>query len=110
MEEPGDPMSKSLDLKLDNIHADPRRSREFILADAKDADMAFGLASPGTAPAPGRPRSLSDYRDQVREIARQGLVDIMLMSASTSELLTIKERLFENSHVTPAVRADHTTE
>src|SRR3954469_1167031 len=98
-------MNKSLDLKLANIHRDPHRAREFILADAKDADMAFGLASPGKDPATGRTRSLADYRDQVREIARQGLVDIMLMSASTSELLTIKERLFESSQVTPAVRA-----
>jgi hypothetical protein len=46
----------------------------------------------------------------MREVARQGLIDIMLMSASTSELLTIKERLFANSHITPAVRANDTTD
>src|ERR687890_582676 len=46
----------------------------------------------------------------MREIVRQGLVDIMLMSASTSEVLTIRERLFENSHVTPAARANDTTD
>jgi hypothetical protein len=34
----------------------------------------------------------------------------MLMSASTSEVLTINERLFEKSHVTPAVRANDTTD
>jgi hypothetical protein len=34
------------------------------------------------------------------------LIDIMLMSASTSEQLTIKERLFDNSHITPAARAN----
>ena len=34
----------------------------------------------------------------------------MLMSASTSELLTIEERLFDSSHVTPAVRANDTTD
>jgi hypothetical protein len=34
----------------------------------------------------------------------------MLMSASTSESLTIKERIFENSRVTPAVRANDTTD
>src|SRR5688500_11722118 len=100
---------KSLDQKLANIHADPGRARDFVLADAKDADMAFGLASPGTDPVTGRTRSLADYRDQMREIVRQGLVDIMLMSASTSELLTIRERLFEHSDVTPAVRANDTT-
>ena len=58
----------------------------------------------------GKMRSLAEYRDQMREIVKQGLVDIMLMSASTSELLTIRERLFENSHVTPAVRANDTTD
>jgi hypothetical protein len=34
----------------------------------------------------------------------------MLMSASSSEILTIKERLFDNSTVTPAVRANDTTD
>ena len=40
-------MQKSLDRKLAAIHADPSGSREFILADAKDADMAFGIGAPG---------------------------------------------------------------
>jgi hypothetical protein len=103
-------MQKSLDTKLSNIHADPHGARDFILADAKDADMATGLSAPGKDARTGRPRSLADYRDQMREVTRQGLVDIMLMSASTSELLTIRERLFDNSHVTPAVRANDTTD
>jgi hypothetical protein len=34
----------------------------------------------------------------------------MLMSASTSELLTIKERIFDSSSVTPAVRANDATD
>ena len=55
-------------------------------------------------------RSLADYRDQMREIVRQGLVDIMLMSVSTSEVLTVKERLFEDSAVTPAVRVNDSTD
>jgi len=101
---------KSLDQKLANIRANPSGAKDFILADAKDADMAAGLAATGKDPATGRPRSLAEYRDQMREIVRQGLVDIMLMSASTSEVLTIHERLFNNSHVTPAVRANDTTD
>ncbi|MEX2285333.1 MAG: GAF domain-containing protein, partial [Gemmatimonadota bacterium] len=51
-------------------------------------------------------RTLAEYREQIRQIARQGLVDIMLMSASTNDLLTLQERLFESSHVTPAARAN----
>src|SRR2546429_6186717 len=101
---------KSLDAKISNIRSNPTRAKDFILADAKDADMAFGLASPGKDPNTGKTRSLQDYRDQMREIIRQGLVDIMLMSASSSELLTIKERLFDGSRVTPAVRANDTTD
>src|SRR3954468_21607381 len=103
-------MPKSLDAKLARIHADPAGSRDFILADAKDADMATGLAATGKDARTGKHRSLADYRDQMREVLKQGLVDILLMSASTSELLTIRERLFENSTVTPAVRANDTTD
>src|SRR5258708_35437441 len=101
---------KTLDEKLARIHADPSGRKDFILADAKDADMASGLAATGKDPVTGKPRSLSEYRDQMREIARQGLVDIVLMSASTSEVLTIKERLFEQSRITPAFRANDTTD
>ncbi len=107
-------MVKSLDRKLEAIHADPHGCREFILADAKDADMAFGIGAPGKSPEAHsgelRLRTLAEYRDQIRAISHQGLVDIMLMSASTSYQLTIQERLFENSHVTPAIRANDTTD
>ena len=101
---------KSLDQKLANIRANPSASKDFILADAKDADMAAGLAAPGKDARTGKTRSLAEYRDQMREITRQGLVDIMLMSASTSEVLTIRERLFDNTAVTPAARANDTTD
>ena len=39
-------MKKSLDAKLAAIHANPG-CREFIIADAKDADMALGIGAPG---------------------------------------------------------------
>jgi hypothetical protein len=99
-----------LDQKVANIRANPSGAKDFILADAKDADMAAGLAATGKDAATGKMRSLSEYRDQMREIVKQGLVDIMLMSASTSDQLTIKERLFEDSRITPAVRANDTTD
>jgi hypothetical protein len=107
-------MEKSLDRKLAAIHADPSGSKEFIIADAKDADMAFGVGAPGQSPemhaGEVRMRTLAEYRAQVREIVHQGLVDIMLMSASTNDVLTIQERLFDNSHVTPAARANDTSD
>jgi hypothetical protein len=101
---------KTLDQKLARLRANPA-CQDFILADAKDGDMGLGLACPGRNPAE-RPayRSLAEYRDFMREITRQGLVDIMLMSASSSELLTIRERLFEGSAVTPAARANDSTD
>jgi len=106
-------MQKSLDTKLARILANPS-CKDFILADAKDADMAFGLASPGHSPEcqtnEGRFRTLAEYRQIMRDIVQQGLVDIMLMSASSSEVLTIQERLFDNSHITPAIRANDTTD
>lgn len=109
----GGAVDKSLDRKLAAIHANPN-SREFILADAKDADMAFGIGAPGQSPEAHtgelRLRTLEEYREQMRLITRQGLVDIMLMSASSNYALTIRERLFENSAVTPAIRANDTTD
>jgi hypothetical protein len=109
----GGAVDKSLDRKLAAIHANPN-CREFILADAKDADMAFGIGAPGQSPEAHtgelRHRTLEEYREQMRLITRQGLVDIMLMSASSNYALTIRERLFENSAVTPAIRANDTTD
>jgi hypothetical protein len=106
-------MQKSLDQKLTRILADPS-CRDFILADAKDADMAWGLAAPGRSPeqygGEARFRTMDEFRQIMREIVAQGLIDIMLTSASVNEVLTIEERLFDNSHITPAVRANDTTD
>lgn len=104
---------KSLDRKILRILADPMCG-DFILADAKDADMAGGMASCGKSPehhaSEARYRSIQEYRQLIRDNVKQGLVDIMLMSASTNEALTIEERLFDNSHITPAARANDTTD
>src|SRR6476659_7074434 len=101
---------KSLDQKLANIRRDPSGAKDFSLADAKDADMATGLAATGVDARTGKRRSLAEYRDQMREVLKQGLVDILLMSASTCDQLAISERLFEQSAVTPAARANDTTD
>lgn len=100
---------KSLDLKLDLLWLD-HASNAFILADAKDADMAFGLASPGCDPATGRLRTMAEYRQLIREIVKQGLIDIALMSASSADLLAGEENLFHTSKVTPATRANDSTD
>ncbi len=121
-------MNKSLDVKLAEIRSNPR-SRAFILADAKDADMAFGVRAPGpraylarrgARPAQFSPevwsrdefgyRNLPEFLDIIREMVHQGIVDIMLMSAYVSEQLAIKEGLFRDCQVTPAARANDTTD
>jgi hypothetical protein len=53
---------------------------------------------------------MADFRDQIREIVRQGAVDIMLASVSTMDALAHRERLFDSSDVTPAVRANDATD
>src|SRR5438094_2213115 len=97
-------VSKALDAKLARIHADPRGAKDFILADAKDADMALSIGAPGRSPeAHGgevRYRTLQEFRAIIQQIVEQGLIDIMLMSAHTNEILNIDKRIFDQSHVT----------
>src|SRR5437868_12540434 len=101
-------VEKALDQKLKRIHADPTGCKEFILADAKDADMALAIGAPGKSPEAHGPelryRSLAEFREIIEQIVEQELVDIMLMSASTSEVLTIHKKFFAQSPVTPAAR------
>ena len=107
-------VEKTLDRKLQRIHADPHGCKDFILADAKDADMAMAIGAPGKSPEAHSGelhyRSLAEYRAIIEQVVAQGLVDIMLMSASTSEALTIHKRIFDHSPVTPAARANDTTD
>ncbi len=109
---------KRLDEKLARIRAGQATRSDFIIADAKDADLALGLTAPG--PGEQRPRlrqvpggcwkTLEDYRAQIRDVVAQGLVDIVLLSASNIEQLAMRERLFEHSPITPAGRANDTTD
>lgn len=99
--------------KLERIRENPA-SREFILADARDADMAWGVPSPGKVyppPANGeRFRTMPEFHEQIRAVARQGIVDILLASISTMSRLAHRERLFDTLDVTPAVRINDTSD
>jgi hypothetical protein len=110
---------KRLDEKLERIRKDPVNCRDFIIADAKDADMGFGI----TAPGPERDRcshpynesdgcwkTLANYREQIRSVIAQDIVDIVLLSASNLEQLGIREQLFSHSSITPAARANDTSD
>ncbi|MCB1332469.1 MAG: hypothetical protein KDK26_02210 [Roseivivax sp.] len=99
---------KRLDEKLDRIRSGAYSPRDFIIADAKDGDMAFGCATPGKGPD-GRMKPLRAYRDDIVKVVDSDLADIMLMSLSSAE--GMHERgLFAGSAVTPAVRLNDTTD
>jgi hypothetical protein len=104
---------KSLDEKLARIRSGAFRPTDFVIADAKDGEMGFGLTAPGPRRAPdGTPfghGTKAAYLDKMREMTRSGLVDIMLTSASAAETLAA-EGLFADSPVTPAVRLNDTTD
>ncbi|MEI8342330.1 MAG: hypothetical protein WCH43_12455 [Verrucomicrobiota bacterium] len=110
---------KRLDQKLANILNGSTSAKDFIIADAKDADMAFGITAPGPQTngcrhgyneSEGCWKTLGQYRDQIRAVIAQDIVDIMLLSASNLEQLGMRERLFENSAITPAARANDTSD
>jgi DhnA family fructose-bisphosphate aldolase class Ia len=101
---------RTLDQKLAAIHAGKYTPADFIIADAKDGDIGFGRAAP--VPYPDdltRYTPRATHLQNIRDMTKSGLVDIMLMSASTGERLS-KEGLFEASPVTPAIRLNDTTD
>lgn len=105
---------KRLDEKLRRIRAGLYTPADFILADAKDADMAFGIATPGPVRRPdGAPtdrfRPLKALQDGIETVTRSDLVDIMLMSLNSAEVMH-ERGLFTGSQVTPAVRLNDTTD
>ena len=104
---------KRLDEKLARIRAGQYRKQDFIIADAKDPDMGPSLTWTGPKREPDgswtRYRTREEFLDQIRAIVRQGIVDIMLMSASNMERLT-DEGLFKDSPVKPVIRANDTSD
>ncbi|MEQ8847253.1 hypothetical protein [Botrimarina sp.] len=105
-------MHERLRSKLDRIRNDPACG-EFVLADAKDSDMAWGVEAFGARAShsgEGRPLTKPEFLADARTVVAQGKIDILLASVSTMSVLAHQERLFESSDVTPAVRANDTTD
>ena len=105
---------KNLDLKLARIRSGAYKPQDFILADAKDAEMAFCLQAPGPArDASGNllptTADRAAYLQAMREMTRSGRIDILLASVSTAEILS-QEGVFTDSPVTLAVRFNDTTD
>lgn len=102
-----------LDEKLARIRAGAYTRADFIIADAKDPDM--GPSIPGAGPlrdkdgTVGRFRTRPEFLDSVRAIVEQDIVDIMLTSASSLELLN-EAGVYQGSKVKPAIRANDTTD
>lgn len=98
----------SLDQKLENIRAGRYRPDDFIIADAKDGDMGFGRWAPGTVPGGNALKSRAEYLQAMEEMAESGLIDILLTSASTAEILT-QRGLYARTGVKPAIRLNDST-
>lgn len=101
---------KTLDRKLAAIRSGAYTHADFIIADAKDGDIGFGTTAPGPdRDNPGRFKTRAAHLAAIREMTESGLVDVMLMSASTAERLS-EEGIFRKSRVTPAIRLNDTTD
>ena len=103
-------MSKRLDQKLARIRNGQYTPKDFIIADAKDADMANGCKTAGLQKgSTSRYNPIQVYRDDMRKIMESDLVDIMLTSLSSAEILT-QQGAYANTEITPAVRLNDTTD
>ena len=107
--------ARTLDRKLRRIHDGEYTKADFVLADAKDADMAFGAVAAGPLapepPAGSRPgvhRTRPAYLEAMRAEVAAGAVDVLLTSASNGEVLAGDGSL--GDEVTLAVRANDTTD
>lgn len=106
---------RRLDRKLRAIVEGRYTPDDFVIADAKDADMGFGLTAAGIvdgAPAgvlgPGRYQTRRRYLDDMRAQANHGVIDILLTSASNGERLASDGSLPDD--LTLAIRANDTSD
>jgi len=104
---------KTLDTKLKNIRSGNYKPSDFIIADAKDADMGGGRRAPGfireeNGKLTETPASYDSYLNKMKEMTKSQMVDVMLMSMTSAERL-VNQNVFNNSPVTPAVRLNDTS-
>ena len=104
---------KILDTKLKNIRSGNYKPSDFIIADAKDADMGGGRRAPGfireeNGKLTEKPASYESYLNKMKEMTKSQMVDVMLMSMTSAERL-VDQNIFNNSPVTPAVRLNDTS-
>ena len=97
-------MEKTLDTKLANLREN-RSANEFIICYAADPDIAAGVI-PISESFP----SLDAYYSHLDELVKQQALDILLTSNSTMDELLRGRRLFDDSPITPAIRANDATD
>ena len=105
-------MQKRLTEKLSRIRAGAYTPRDFIIADAKDAEMGGGIGALGAlrlADGTTRPANSSDYRQSMKDMMASGLVDIMLTSMASAEEIATGDA-FQGSDVTQAIRLNDATD
>ncbi|WP_274631023.1 hypothetical protein [Arvimicrobium flavum] len=112
---PGAAMTRDtrLDDKLAAIRRDPSGSKEFLICDAKDPDMARGVNALGLvrgADGRDRPQDRRGFLETVRAIVRQDIVDLMLLSPYNLHQLAIEEEFFTGSRMARAARVNDTSE
>ena len=98
--------------KLTRIRSGTYSPRDFIIADAKDAEMGGGIGALGArrlADGTERPATSADYRQAMTEMMASGLIDIMLTSMSSAEALA-DSGAFKTSDVTQAIRLNDATD
>ena len=104
---------KNIDIKLKNIRSGDYKASDFIIADAKDADMGGGRRAPGfiredNGKLTQKPATYQSYLNKMEEMTKSEMVDVMLMSMTSAERL-VNKNIFSNSKVTPAVRLNDTS-
>jgi DhnA family fructose-bisphosphate aldolase class Ia len=108
-------MTKRLDAKLARIRAGEYQAKDFIIADAKDADMSVGLTAPAPYPGneigqsgPGIYRTRQEYIGDMKALIDQDVIDIMLTSAANGEVLS--QEPGQLKEITLAVRGNDSTD
>ena len=104
---------KLLDKKLKKIRSSSYKPKDFIIADAKDADMGGGVRATGyirdsNSRLTKKPESFTNYLKKIEQMSKSKLVDIILMSMTSAERL-INRSIFKKSLITPAVRLNDTS-
>ncbi len=99
--------------KMARIKSGAYRSGDFILAGAKDADLSGGIATTGLRRAkdgtPDGNRTRQEFLQEIRALAQEEALDIILGSSRTIETLT-DEGVFKGNRVHPAFRANDATD